>query len=49
MMAMLGHDFVLCHNVHMESRLKEPSSFTRSMFGSHHVHLVNDCTHHWNT
>ncbi|PIL36750.1 hypothetical protein GSI_00439 [Ganoderma sinense ZZ0214-1] len=48
MMAALGHDHVLRHNTRVESALKEPPKFIRSTFGSHHVHLVNDCARRWN-
>ncbi|KAI1782219.1 hypothetical protein LXA43DRAFT_906421 [Ganoderma leucocontextum] len=48
MMAALGHDFVLRHNMHIESALKVPPKFMRSTFGSHHICLVADCAHRWN-
>ncbi|KAI1782342.1 hypothetical protein LXA43DRAFT_906053 [Ganoderma leucocontextum] len=48
MMAALGHDFVLRHNMRIESALKNPSNFTRSTFSSHHIRLVNDYAHRWN-
>ncbi|KAI1788922.1 hypothetical protein LXA43DRAFT_893783 [Ganoderma leucocontextum] len=48
MMAALGHDFVLHHNIRIESALKVPPKFTRSTFGSHHIRLVADCAHRWN-
>ncbi|KAI1796505.1 hypothetical protein LXA43DRAFT_879937 [Ganoderma leucocontextum] len=48
MMAALGHDFVHRHNTWVESALKEPPKFIRSVFGSHHVRLVTDCARRWN-
>ncbi|KAI1781716.1 hypothetical protein LXA43DRAFT_907964 [Ganoderma leucocontextum] len=48
MMAALGHDFVLHHNMRIESALKNPPNFTCSTFRSHHIHLVNDCAQRWN-
>ncbi|KAI1782538.1 hypothetical protein LXA43DRAFT_905505 [Ganoderma leucocontextum] len=48
MMAALGHDFVLRHNIRVESALKVPPKFTHSTFGSHHTRLVADCARRWN-
>ncbi|EPQ51434.1 hypothetical protein GLOTRDRAFT_22104, partial [Gloeophyllum trabeum ATCC 11539] len=48
MFAALCHDFVLRRNIRVASALKGPDVFVKSLFGSHHLHLVDRVAQLWN-
>ncbi|TFY82217.1 hypothetical protein EWM64_g1796 [Hericium alpestre] len=45
----LGHDHILCRNIHIEWSSGKTSSFVLSTHGCHHLRLVNQNAKLWNT
>ncbi|PIL30720.1 hypothetical protein GSI_06888 [Ganoderma sinense ZZ0214-1] len=48
-LTLLAADHVLRHNIRVDYADFNPSPFTASTFGSHHIHLVNACAQLWNS
>ncbi|KAI0368260.1 hypothetical protein BV20DRAFT_1037239 [Pilatotrama ljubarskyi] len=49
MMTTLSHDHIFCRNHRIDMESDDPSPFTLSTFGSHHIRLVDHVAREWNT